>query len=197
MKTRCAWCTDHPLYKAYHDNEWGVCVHNDRLLFEFLILEGAQAGLSWLTILKKREGYRKAFDRFDIEKVAAYTAKDVERLLNDPGIVRNRLKIEATIKNAQSAIDIIGEFGSLDAFFWQYVDGVPIQNGWRTINEVPVKTDRSEAISNDLKKRGFRFVGPTICYAFMQAVGMVNDHTTDCFRYGEINELHRKTSNSR
>jgi DNA-3-methyladenine glycosylase I len=192
MKTRCAWCGDQLLYKSYHDNEWGVPVHDDRLLFEFLILEGAQAGLNWLTILKKREGYRKAFDRFDIQKVAAYTPKDIERLLNDPGIVRNRLKIRAAVKNAQGALAIIEEFGSLDAFFWRYVDGTPIQNGWRTIDEVPANTDRSDAMGKDLKKRGFSFVGSTICYAFMQAVGMVNDHTTDCFRYGEIKALNGK-----
>jgi DNA-3-methyladenine glycosylase I len=192
MKTRCAWCTDHPLDKAYHDEEWGVCVHDDRLLFEFLILEGAQAGLSWLTILKKREGYRNAFHRFDIQKVAAYTAKDIERLLNDPSIVRNQRKIVSAVKNAQGALDIIEEFGSLDTFLWRYVDGIPIQNRWRTIDEVPVNTDRSDAMSKDLKKRGFRFVGPTICYAFMQAVGMVNDHTTDCYRYGQIKTLNQK-----
>jgi DNA-3-methyladenine glycosylase I len=197
MKTRCAWCGDHPLDKAYHDREWGVSVHDDRRLFEFLILEGAQAGLSWQTILKKREGYRSAFDRFDIQKVAAYTDKDIERLRNDPGIVRNRLKIGAAIKNAQCALAVIEEFGSLDAFFWRYVDGIPVQNRWRTIDEVPANTDCSDTMSKALKKRGFSFVGSTICYAFMQAVGMVNDHTTDCFRHRQIKELNRKAQGSR
>jgi DNA-3-methyladenine glycosylase I len=186
MKKRCEWCGDSPLYVAYHDDEWGVPVHDDRLLFEFIILEGAQAGLSWLTILKKREGYRKAFDRFDIRKVASYTDKDTDRLLGDPGIVRNRLKIQSAIKNAQSALDVIEKFGSLDAFLWRYVDGIPIQNDWKTIADVPAKTDLSDQISKDLKKHGFNFVGSTICYAFMQAIGMVNDHTTDCFRHSEI-----------
>jgi DNA-3-methyladenine glycosylase I len=189
MKKRCEWCGNDPVYSAYHDEEWGVPVHDDGLLFEFLILEGAQAGLSWLTILKKREGYRKAFDRFDIQKVASYSDRDTERLLNDSGIVRNRLKIGSAVKNARSAIAIIDEFGSLDAFLWRYVDGAPIQNEWKTIFDVPAKTVRSDAMSKDLKKRGFSFVGSTICYAFMQATGMVNDHTTDCFRYRQIKAL--------
>jgi DNA-3-methyladenine glycosylase I len=189
MKKRCEWCGDNPLDRAYHDYEWGVPVHDDRLLFEFLILEGAQAGLSWQTILKKREGYQKAFQRFDIKTVSSYTVKDTNRLLSDPGIVRNRLKIQSAVKNAQATLAIIEEFGSLDAFLWRYVGGSPIQNEWKTIDQVPAKTEHSDAMSKDLKQRGFKFVGSTICYAFMQAVGMVNDHTTDCFRYREIKEL--------
>jgi len=189
MRKRCEWCGDNPLHRVYHDDEWGVPVRDDRLLFEFLILEGAQAGLSWQTILKKREGYRKAFQHFHIQTVASYTVKDIDRLLSNPDIVRNRLKIQSAVKNAQAALAIIEEYGSLDAFLWRYVGGTPIQNEWKTIDQVPAKTDRSDAMSKDLKKRGFRFVGSTICYAFMQAVGMVNDHTTDCFRHGEIKEL--------
>ena len=191
MKTRCAWCGSDPLYVDYHDNEWGVPVHDDRMLFEFLILEGAQAGLSWLTILKRRAGYRKAFDQFDVERIANYTQHDIDRLLADAGIIRNRLKVESTIRNARGVIKICEEHGSLDAFLWRYVDGVPLQNTWVTMKEIPVKTRQSEAMSRDLKKRGFNFVGPTICYAFMQAVGMVNDHTTDCYRYPQIMKLAR------
>ena len=186
MKKRCRWCGDDPLYVAYHDEDWGVPVHNDRRLFEMLILEGAQAGLSWITILRKRNNYRKAFNNFDYRKVAAYTARDVKRLLADPGIVRNRLKIEAAIKNARGALSVIDEFGSLDSFVWRYVDGVPLQNNWKSMSMVPAKTALSDAMSRDLKKCGFSFVGSTICYAFMQSVGMVNDHTTDCFRYREL-----------
>jgi DNA-3-methyladenine glycosylase I len=174
---------------AYHDAEWGVPVHDDRLLFEFLILEGAQAGLSWLTILKKRENYRKAFHGFDFHRVADYTETDVKRLLGDAGIVRNRLKIESAIKNARSVIKVREEFGSLDAYLWRYVDGVSRQNEWQSMTELPASTDVSDRMARDLKKRGFNFVGSTICYAFMQAVGMVNDHTTDCFRYREIRQL--------
>lgn len=186
---RCEWCGTDPLYIAYHDHEWGVPVHDDRLLFEFLILEGAQAGLSWLTILKKREGYRKAFHGFDLERVAAYTESDVERLLADAGIVRNRLKIQAAIKNARGILDISAEYGSFDTYLWRYVEGVPRHNAWQSLADVPAKTELSDSMSRDLKKRGFSFVGSTICYAFMQAVGMVNDHTADCFRYGEIRDL--------
>jgi DNA-3-methyladenine glycosylase I len=184
-KTRCEWSGNHPLYVAYHDDEWGVPNHDDRHLFEMLILEGAQAGLSWLTILKKRENYRKAFDGFDWEKIAAYTDKDIERLMGDAGIVRNRLKIESAIKNARGVMAIREEFGSLDAFLWRYVDGVPRKNAWLSMMDIPTRTEESDAMSKDLKRRGFNFVGSTICYAFMQAVGMVNDHTTDCFRYEE------------
>ena len=189
MKKRCEWCGINPLYVAYHDNEWGIPVHDDRHLFEMLILEGAQAGLSWLTILKKRENYRKAFHDFDYERIASYTSRDVRRLLDDAGIVRNRLKIESTVKNARVTLGIIEEFGTLDSFVWRYVDGIPIQNKWKTMAEIPPKTALSDAMSRDLKKRGFNFVGSTICYAFMQAVGMVNDHTTDCFRYKEISKI--------
>ena len=186
MKRRCEWCGDHPLYIAYHDDEWGVPVHDDRRLFEFLLLEGAQAGLSWLTILKKRENYRKAFDGFDYERVARYGEGDVSRLLTDPGIVRNRLKIQSAIKNAQGVLNVQDIYGSLDAFLWRYVDGVPRQNRWRRMEDLPAQTVESVRISKDLRKLGFSFVGSTICYALMQAVGMVNDHTTDCFRYKQI-----------
>lgn len=186
MKNRCDWCKNDPLYVAYHDEDWGVPVHDDRLLFEMLILEGAQAGLSWLTILKKRDNYRKAFHNFDCGKVARYTDRDIQRLLADPGIVRNRLKIESAVKNAQGALKIKEEFGTLDAFLWRYVDGVPQQNKVRSLSEIPVRTEQSDAMSKDLKKRGFNFVGSTICYALMQSVGMVNDHLVDCFRYKEL-----------
>ena len=188
MKARCEWCGSDPLYMAYHDDEWGVPAHEDQHLFEMLILEGAQAGLSWRTILNKRTGYREAFDNFDIAKVAAYTQRDIDRLMANPGIVRNRLKIESAIKNACGVLKIRKEFGSLDVYLWRFVDGIPRQNAWASMAEVPAKTEQSEAMSKDLKKRGFNFVGPTICYAFMQAVGMVNDHTTDCYRYAELGE---------
>lgn len=185
-KPRCGWCGTAPLYIAYHDKEWGVPVHDDRLLFEFLVLEGAQAGLNWFTVLKKREHYRKAFHNFAFEQVAQYTDRDIVRLITDPGIVRNRLKIASAIKNAQGVLAITEQYGSLDAFLWRYVDGIPIQNAWRRLEEVPAQTPLSDQMSKDLKKRGFSFVGSTICYAFMQAVGMVNDHLTDCFRHQEI-----------
>jgi DNA-3-methyladenine glycosylase I len=191
MKSRCEWCGSDPLYLVYHDDEWGVPVHDDRLLFEFLILEGAQAGLSWLTILKKRNNYRMAFDNFEVERIADYTQRDIDRLMGNSGIIRNRLKIESTIRNAQGTLKLREEHGSLDAFLWRYVDGVPLQNAWPCMLEIPAQTHQSEAMSRDLKKLGFNFVGPTICYAFMQAVGMVNDHTTDCFRYREIIKLAR------
>ena len=167
---------------AYHDEEWGTPIHDDRRLFEFLILEGAQAGLSWLTILKKRENYRKAFHAFDGERIAAYSKADEERLLADAGIVRHRLKIKAAIQNARAVLDIKEEYGSLDAFLWRYVDGIPKQNAWRSLADLPTRSAVSDRLSQDLKARGFKFVGSTICYAFMQAVGMVNDHTIDCFR---------------
>ena len=186
---RCKWCGNDPLYIAYHDDEWGIPVHDDRLLFGLLTLEGAQAGLSWLTILKKRENYKKAFHSFDYKIIANYNEEDIERLLSDPGIVRNRLKIESVIKNARGIMNIQEEFGSFDAYLWRYVGGVPKQNKWSSIVELPAKTQIAERLSKDLKKRGFNFVGPTICYAFMQAVGMVNDHTTDCFRYEEVKHL--------
>ena len=184
--TRCAWVGDNPLYVAYHDLEWGVPVHDDRLLFEFLVLEGAQAGLSWLTILRKREGYRKAFVGFDPERVAAFDARDVARLLADSGIVRNRLKIESAIANAKAFLAVRAEFGSFDSYVWRFVDGRPVQNRRQTLDEIPAKTPQAELLSKDLKRRGFRFVGPTICYAHMQATGMVNDHTVDCFRWSEL-----------
>ena len=183
---RCGWCGNDLLYISYHDNEWGVPVHDDRRLFEFLVLEGAQAGLSWLTILKKRENYRKAFDNFDVERIAGYGPQDITRLIHDPGIVRNRLKIEAAIRNARGVLAIREEYGTLDAFLWRYVDAPFVQNVRKCLTEVPTKTKESEQMSKDLKKRGFNFVGSTICYAFMQAVGMVNDHATDCFRHKEI-----------
>lgn len=183
---RCAWCGSDPLYVEYHDREWGTPLHDDCRLFEFLILEGAQAGLSWLTILKRRESYRRAFDGFDPQIIAAYSPMDVQRLLSDPGIIRNRLKIESAIRNARCALKIMDEFGSFDAFIWGYVDGRPIRNARKSLAELPATTERSDAISKDLKKRGFNFVGSTICYAFMQAVGMVNDHVVDCFRFDEL-----------
>jgi DNA-3-methyladenine glycosylase I len=175
-----------PLEQQYHDKEWGVPVHDDRLLFEFLILEGAQAGLSWSTILKKRDGYRQAFDHFDAGKVARYSKKKVAALLSNPEIIRNRLKVNATITNAAAFLDTRADFGSFARYIWQFVEGVPIQNRWKNMTQVPARTSQSDAMSTDLKNRGFKFVGPTICYAFMQAVGMVNDHTVDCFRYNEI-----------
>ncbi|MFH0781399.1 MAG: DNA-3-methyladenine glycosylase I [Pseudomonadota bacterium] len=189
MKTRCEWCGSDPLYIAYHDHEWGVPLHDDRLLFEMLILEGAQAGLSWLTILKKRDNYRKAFHDFDCEKISAYTSEDIKRLLDNEGIVRNRLKIESTIKNARATLTVIEEFRSLDSFLWRYVDGNPLQNKWNSLGEIAPKTEQSDMMSKELKRRGFNFVGSTICYAFMQAVGMVNDHTTACFRHEDIRKL--------
>lgn len=173
----------------YHDNEWGVPVHDDRLLFEFLILEGAQAGLTWLTILQRRENYRKAFDNFDPKKVARYNAAKVKTLLKNEGIIRNRLKIEATIANAQAYLAIQKEFGSFDKYIWSFVGGKPLLNARKSMKEVPPMTPEAERMSKDLKKRGFRFVGPTICYAFMQAVGMVNDHTVDCFRYKPLTKM--------
>jgi DNA-3-methyladenine glycosylase I len=187
---RCQWVGTEPLYQAYHDQEWGVPVHDDRLLFEFLVLEGAQAGLSWLTILRKREGYRAAFAGFHPEAVAAFGPEDVERLLADAGIVRNRLKIGAAIDNARAFLRVQEEFGSFDSYVWGFVDVDTIHNEWRTMSEIPVKTPEAERMSADLKKRGFRFVGPTICYAHMQATGMVNDHTVDCFRYRELRPGH-------
>lgn len=182
---RCGWAST-PLSIAYHDQEWGVPVHDDRTLFEMLVLEGAQAGLSWLTILAKREAYRAAFDFFDPELVARYDDRKVVQLLANPGIVRNRQKIEAAIQNARAFLAVQKEFGSFDAYVWRFVDGRPKRNAWRRLEELPSSTPESEALSQDLRRRGFRFVGPTICYAFMQAVGMVNDHLVDCFRYREL-----------
>lgn len=185
-KTRCEWCGDDPLYIAYHDDEWGVPVHDDRHLFELLILEGAQAGLSWITILRKREHYRKVFANFDAAKVARFDKRKIERLLTDPGIVRNRLKVEGTVRNAKAFLSVRKDFGTFDAYIWSFVDGRPIVNRWRTLKDIPAETDVSKAMSKDLRRRGFTFVGPTICYAFMQAAGLVNDHVVGCFRYGEL-----------
>ena len=183
---RCGWVSDDPLYAAYHDEEWGVPVHDDRVLFEFLLLEGAQAGLNWSTILRKREGYRKAFSGFDPRRVARYDRRKVERLLADPGIVRNRLKVASAVANASAFLAVQEEFGSFDAYVWRFVDGKPVRNRWKRLKDLPAMTGEAEVMSRDLKARGFTFVGPTICYAFMQGVGMVNDHVVDCFRYRQI-----------
>lgn len=196
---RCSWAEGKPLDDAwsegkilelhYHDTEWGVPVHDDQVLFEFLILEGAQAGLSWSTILNKREGYRQAFDQFDYRKIANYDDQKLQSLLEDPGIVRNRLKIQSAVTNAKAFLEVQKEYGSFDAYIWQFVGGAPIQNNWTSSQQVPVSTAESDAMSKDLKKRGFKFVGTTICYAYMQAVGLVNDHTVDCFRHAECRAL--------
>lgn len=183
---RCGWSSTDPLYTEYHDKEWGLPIHEDNLLFEFLILEGAQAGLSWLTVLKKRDNYRKAFDGFSAEKIAKYGQEKIQELLTNPGIIRNRLKISATIENAKAYLRVVDEFGSFDKYIWQFVSGRPINNSWNALKEIPVKTIEAENMSKDLLKRGFKFVGPTICYAFMQAVGMVNDHLVCCFRHEEV-----------
>jgi DNA-3-methyladenine glycosylase I len=185
-KERCFWAGTDPLYLAYHDEEWGVPLHDDLRLFELLILEGMQAGLSWMTILKKRKNFRKAFDRFNPRKVALYDRRKIRQLLSDEGIIRNRLKIEAAIGNARAFLEVQKEFGSFDAYVWGFVGGVPKRNAWKTPGDIPATSSESDAMSRDMKKRGFRFVGSTICYAFMQAAGMVNDHTMDCFRYGEV-----------
>lgn len=186
---RCDWCLSTELYQQYHDQEWGVPVHDDRLLFEFLILEGAQAGLSWETILNKREHYRKAFDGFDPHRVAAYSQEKVESLLENPGIIRNRLKVNAAVTNARQFLEVQQAFGSFDRYIWSFVEGRTIVNRWQALADIPASTPESAAMSKDLKRRGFKFVGETICYAYMQAVGMVNDHLVDCFRYKEINQL--------
>lgn len=186
VQTRCTWVGADPLYTAYHDEEWGVPEWDDRALFEKLILDGFQAGLSWLTILKKRDNFRRAFHDFDPQRIAAYTPDDVARLMGDAGIVRNRAKIEATIGNARGWVDIMDEGNGFSAFLWEFVDGQPKVNRWRDLSDVPAETAVSKALSKSLKARGFRFVGPTIVYAFMQAVGMVNDHTTSCFRYNQV-----------
>ena len=188
MKTRirCAWTGNNPLMINYHDEEWGVPVHDDRILFEFLVLEGAQAGLAWQTVLNKRENYKRAFSGFDPAIIARYTEEDIARLLADPGIIRNRLKVRAAVRNAEKVLVIQEEFGSFDEYIWQFVGGQPIDHKIRSMDDIPATTIESDAMSKDLKKRGFTFVGPTICYAFMQAVGMVNDHQVDCFRYDEV-----------
>ncbi|MBP6309859.1 MAG: DNA-3-methyladenine glycosylase I [Arenimonas sp.] len=182
-QNRCPWCGTDPLYVAYHDKEWGVPVHDDRVLFEFIILEGAQAGLSWITILRKRENYRKALNNFNMQRMALYTEDDLLRLMDNPGIVRNRLKVESFVKNAVGALNIIAQFGSLDAYFWSYVNNTPIKNSPQSMADIPTRSDISDALSKDLKKRGFNFVGSTIMYAFMQAVGMVDDHISTCCKH--------------
>jgi len=188
-KQRCAWGNSSTFYMDYHDREWGVPVHEDRKLLEFLILEGAQAGLSWSTILNKRQGYIQAFDNFEAIKIANYSDGKVQELLANPEIVRNRLKIQAAIQNARSFLKVQDQYGSFDAYIWRFVDGKPIQNSWKSLQEISARTKESDAMSKELKKLGFTFVGSTICYAFMQAVGMVNDHTVDCFRWQEVREL--------
>ncbi len=185
-KKRCEWVGADPLNVTYHDEEWGVPVHNDTRLFEFLILEGAQAGLSWTTILKKRENYERAFDAFNVKKIAQYDSSKIDSLLLDSGIIRNKLKIAATIQNVKACITIQNEFGNLDTYIWQFVGNKPIKNSFKTLRDYPTKTKEAGAMSKDLLLRGFKFVGPTICYAFMQAVGMVNDHQVQCFRYNEV-----------
>ncbi|MFQ5585717.1 MAG: DNA-3-methyladenine glycosylase I [Thermodesulfobacteriota bacterium] len=191
MKTRCAWVGEEPLYVDYHDMEWGVPLHDDRRLFEFLVLEGAQAGLSWLTILKKRDNYRRAFADFSVEEVAHFGEREIARLLTNPGIIRNRLKVRSSVANARAFMKVQEEFGSFDAYSWRFVGGRSRINRWKRVEEIPATTEESVTFSRDLKKRGFTFVGPTIIYAHMQAVGMVNDHTIDCFRYGEVMNLSR------
>ena len=188
---RCDWAESKPLDMAYHDAEWGVPVHDDRLLFEMLILEGAQAGLSWSTILNKRAGYREAFDDFEARKIAAYSARRIEKLLGNPGIVRHRLKIAATVETAKRFLAVQDEFGSFDTFIWSFVGGKPLNNQWTSSTDVPSSSVESSAMSRQLKKRGFKFVGSTTCYAYMQAVGMVNDHLTSCFRYREVKQLQK------
>lgn len=188
MCNRCKWVSADQIYMDYHDQEWGIPVHDDQKLFEMIVLDGAQAGLSWLTVLKKRENYRVAFDGFDVEKVASYDAHKISELLQNPGIIRNKLKVNAAVINARAFIKVQQEFGSFDAYIWQFVGGKPISNAWKNTGEIPAKTPESDAMSKDLIKRGFKFVGSTICYAFMQAAGMVNDHTVDCFRYQEVNK---------
>jgi DNA-3-methyladenine glycosylase I len=183
---RCAWVSDDPLMQAYHDREWGVPLHNDRKLFELLVLEGAQAGLAWVTVLRKRKNFRKAFDGFDAAVIARYSNKNVKRLLEDAGIIRNRLKIEAAIINAKRFLEVRNEFGSFHKYIWQFTGGKPLKHKFKSSAEIPATTEESDAMSRDLRKRGFKFVGSTICYAFMQAAGMVNDHTTDCFRYKAV-----------
>ena len=186
MKVRCSWCGEDPVYVRYHDEEWGVPVHDEDTLFEFLLLEGAQAGLSWLTILRRRDGYRRAFANFSADTVARYGDEDIERLVGDASIIRNRAKIRAAIGNARAFLEVQEEFGTFDAYIWRFVEGRPIRNAWKGLKDIPATTPLSETISRDLKKRGFRFVGPTIVYAHMQATGMVNDHLVDCFRYNEL-----------
>lgn len=192
MENRCEWAGNDPLYQNYHDLEWGIPVHDDQKLFEMLTLEGAQAGLSWITILRKRENYRKAFDNFDANKISLYNENKFQDLMNNAGIIRNKLKIRSAISNAKLFLDIKKEYGSFDKFIWGFVNHEPIMNSWKKLSEIPAQTPESEVLSKDLKKRGFKFVGPTICYALMQSIGMVNDHTTNCFRYRELSILLNK-----
>jgi DNA-3-methyladenine glycosylase I len=191
-KKRCKWAGTDPIYVAYHDDDWGVPVHDDRTIFEYLILEGAQAGLSWITILKRRDNYRRAFSNFDPEKVARYDKRKMARLLENPGIIRNRLKVEAAVKNARAYLAVADEFGSFDDYVWRFVDGAPIQNKWKTMRDLPAETGESRALSHDLRRRGFGFVGPTIIYAHMQDTGMVNDHVVNCFRHNQVARLAKK-----
>lgn len=187
---RCHWCKGDALYEAYHDQEWGVPLHDDKKLFEFLLLESFQAGLSWITILRKRENFRKAFDDFDYRKIAHYSEDKIQSLLTDSGIIRNKLKVRAAVSNAKAFLQVQEEFGAFDTYIWGFVDGKPVQNKWRSKDEVPANTPLSDKISKDLKKRGFKFVGSTVIYAHMQATGMVHDHTTDCFRHAEVAQMH-------
>ena len=189
MNQKCSWATKNELEEKYHDTEWGIPIYDDRLLFEFLILEGAQAGLSWTTILVKRENYRKVFDNFEAKEIIKYDQQKIDELLNDSGIVRNKLKINSVVSNAKAFLKIQEEYGSFSKFIWEFVNGKPITNKWNSLEEIPIKTEASDLLSKTLKKKGFKFIGTTICYAFMQAVGMVNDHTTDCFRYNEIKNM--------
>jgi DNA-3-methyladenine glycosylase I len=190
-RERCGWCKGDALYEAYHDKEWGLPEHDDRRLFEFLILEGAQAGLSWITVLRKRENYRRLMADFDPAVLAGWGDAEVAAWLQEPGIIRNRLKLHGTLQNARAFLRVQAEFGSFDAYLWRFVDGKPVQNNWRTLQEVPAETPLAQQLSKDLKKRGFTFVGPTICYALMQAVGLVNDHLTSCFRHQEVQNVIR------
>jgi len=191
MINRCGWSITDPLMIEYHDNEWGVPVHDDRKHFEFIVLDGAQAGLSWQTVLRKRDAYREAFDNFDFGKVARYNEKKIAELLKNPGIIRNRLKVNSAVQNAKAFLDVRKEFGTFDKYIWQFVGGSPMHNTWRSMKEIPARTSESDAMSKDMKKRGFNFVGSTICYAYMQAAGMVNDHTTECFRHKELKRVSR------
>lgn len=186
MENRCEWSGTDELYVKYHDEEWGVPIHDDKVHFEFLILEGAQAGLSWITVLRKRENYRKAFDNFDVKKVAKYTENKIEKLLQNPGIIRNKLKVRSTVSNAKAFLEVQQEFGTFDKYIWQFVNYKPILNKWKKMSDLPATSKESDTLSKDLKKRGFKFVGSTIMYAHMQAIGMINDHTVDCFRYKDL-----------
>jgi len=186
MENRCEWSGTDELYVKYHDEEWGVPIHDDKVHFEFLILEGAQAGLSWITVLRKRENYRKSFDNFDVKKVAKYTENKIEKLLQNPGIIRNKLKVRSTVSNAKAFLEVQQEFGTFDKYIWQFVNYKPILNKWKKMSDLPATSKESDTLSKDLKKRGFKFVGSTIMYAHMQAIGMINDHTVDCFRYKDL-----------